>query len=314
MKVSTLKKLNKVTKIVEIETSIDEFSDEIINYIIENIDIFPIEQLQNLKIKLETFLDNLPKTSQEKQKDGLKKHLGNEFGKFTYAGSILRWEFSWNTLHNNNKINKQDGYDNGRLKNDNDLFKSLETRFIKSVIFNNKYYEKANNFKVFLCSGQGRTYDNELFSLSFLPIGEGKKMLFKPNVFFSEFSKKNFSEISLDYILSLFENLYMQIKNRNENSTIDALVTDMNSKVASVKEPTLKEIYKKTLETVFDGKSDFIKPFLLATPKINDTTLILIFPKEIINLMNEIAETYKDSIQEIAQLCGCEYAEVICET
>ena len=44
MKVSTLKKLNKITKIVEIETSINEFSDEIINYVTENIDTFPIEQ------------------------------------------------------------------------------------------------------------------------------------------------------------------------------------------------------------------------------------------------------------------------------
>lgn len=204
-------------------------------------------------------------------KNGLESRLGHGFAKFGRAGAVWRWEYSWNTFYGKNKENIQHGYDKGFLSSNVDIFERLKTRFLKSVLLDSKYYEKANNFKVFLCDNENKKDDKLIFTVRFFRGDDGSI----ESVFtLQEFALLEFSKGTQNYFQELFSDFALQIKNSSlPKKKVSELVNELNNQTK-----TLQQRFIDAINIVFDGyeyKSHFYK--VNATINKN-RELVLIFP------------------------------------
>jgi len=162
----------------------------------------------------------------EKIKNGLQTRLGHGYAKFGRAGSVWRWEFSW-LFHFGKGENKAHGYDKGYLEDNTGIFERLKTRFLKSVILDNRFYEKATNFKVYLCDKDHKQNDELIFTLRFFRNNGTIEAVWE----LSDYARRELSQGSqnyLDEILSEMAHKIRQQSNPHARDSIKNLITEIN--------------------------------------------------------------------------------------
>ncbi|GIW70429.1 MAG: hypothetical protein KatS3mg101_1176 [Patescibacteria group bacterium] len=177
---------------------------------------------------------------ENKKTTGLKKRLGKGYAKFGREGSIWRWEFTWN----NPKRHKEGyGYDKGFLDSNYGIFERLKRRFIQGVLINARYFEKANNFRLYLC-GPTKEEDILVFTL-FIHRDFELEYEFTPWVY------NSLNHSSIDYLEELL--IEAQVKIRNLLSSKPLNYSEALNSEALVKTKPLG-LFKKLLLEELKGE------------------------------------------------------------
>jgi hypothetical protein len=181
-----------------------------------------------------------------KANNGLQTRLGHGFARFGRSGSVWRWEFSWNKFFGKSKENLQHGYDKGFLATNEDIFERLKTRFFKSVLLESKYFEKANNFRVYLCSPEGKEADELIFTIRFFRNDDGT---LESSFRLCEFATLEFTQGTQNYLEELFSEYTLKIKNDSlPKKKISDLVREMNTQTKSIYDQ-----FKDAIDIVFES-------------------------------------------------------------
>jgi hypothetical protein len=153
--------------------------------------------------------------------------MGAGYARFGRSGSVWRWEFSWNNFYGK-QVNLCHGYDKGLLSDNSAIFERLKTRFLKSVILDNKLYERANNFRVYLCDEEDKKNDALVFKLRFVKDPKGVlEAIFE----LQEFALQNFSSGTIAYLRKLFADYTFRIQQATSPSpktSLSVLVKEIN--------------------------------------------------------------------------------------
>ena len=247
------------------------------------------------------------------QKKGLKDRLGAGYAKFGRNGSVWRWEFSWNDSGRG-----QNGYDNGFLKSNADIFERLKARFVYGVLENANYHLKANYFRLYLVDNERKENDELMISLRFDTAKEENTYYLTPHVDFSEFALQNFSKASIDYLKDVFANYALKLKGKyfpNQNS-ISSLIKQANANFDSVapqKEKTLQELYADAVRATFANQNNWVVSMLKCTVTAQDKeTLLLNFPEYVSNEQRaSIDSTKTKELTQIVHLLCFSRLEII---
>jgi hypothetical protein len=251
--------------------------------------------------------------TQVTQKNGLQDRLGNGYAKFGRAGSVWRWEYTWNNFYGKNRENKQDGYDKGFLKSNAEIFERLKTRFLKSVILDCKYYDTANNFKVFLCDGQTKKEDKLIFMLRFTREKDCTVAHFE----LCDFAKMEFSIGSQNYMKELFTEFELKIKNKSApQKTIKELVNELNGMVDRIKaekipQNLLVNNYHNAIDEVFQYYPEKVRQDFKTkvTPKVINQKLFFVFPESAD--LEKTREMFGSELSDIAQMMNYDDAALM---
>lgn len=233
-----------------------------------------------------------------KTNNGLQTRLGHGFAKFGRAGSVWRWEFSWNKFFGKSKENLQHGYDKGYLNANDDIFERLKTRFFKSVLMDGRYFEKANNFKLFLCSPEGKQFDELVFTLRFFKNTDNS---IECQFFLCEFAETVFTEGTQNYFLELFAEYSLKIKNDTlPKQKISDLINQINQNILNPQK-TLQQQFNEAIDAVFIGY-EYKNHFYKVKPIVEGKELFLIFPS--VTNLSDVEARFSKKLLMVAQKIG----------